>query len=35
MLPIECDGESVTYKYEKPESLIGKEVTFKITEIKK
>ncbi|MDR1903511.1 MAG: hypothetical protein LBQ88_14700 [Treponema sp.] len=33
LVPIACDGASVTYRYEKPESLNGTEVTFSITEI--
>jgi hypothetical protein len=32
-VPIKCDGVTVTYRYEKPESLNGTEVMFRITEI--
>jgi hypothetical protein len=35
LVPIKCTQDEVTYRYERPEALIGNELVFKITEIKK
>jgi hypothetical protein len=34
LVPVKCNAESVTYKYEKPENIKDTEVTFSILEIK-
>jgi hypothetical protein len=35
LVPIKCTQDEVTYRYERPEALIGNELVFRITEIKK
>ncbi len=34
-VPVKCSKDSVTYRYERPESLKGREATFSVTEIRK